>query len=66
MLDPSVGRSVALVPAAAAEAPVQTLAQPAQDAADTGADQEEDDTGQDQPDPDGGTTLAIRVENSAR
>ena len=59
MLDPSVSRSVALVPAAAAEAPVQTLAQATDDAADAAAHEDETDAGEDEPDPDVGAALSV-------
>lgn len=60
----SVGGGVALVPAAAAEAVVQTLAEAADDAADTGAHQEESDDSEDQPDPDVGSTLSVESSNA--
>ena len=60
----SVGGGVALVPAAAAEAVVQTLAEAADDAADTGAHQEESDDSQDQPDPDVGSTFPVESSNA--
>ena len=55
----SVGRGVALVPAAAAEAVQDTAADTTADAADAGAEEEEDDGSNDDPNPDAGATLTI-------
>ena len=63
--DSSVGRSVSLIPSAAAtETVVDTLAESAEEAAETGPDQNDGDTGHDEPDPDVGAALTIKSSES--
>ena len=59
LLTVGVGRSVALVPAAAAQALVEAGADPAADAADAGADQQQDEDGEDDPHPEHGAALPV-------
>ena len=58
--DSSVGRSVSLVPLAAATETVRdTLTESTEQAGDARPDQDDDDPGQKEPDPDVGATLTI-------
>ena len=54
-----VGRSVALVPAAAAQTLVEAGADPAADTADAGADQQQHEDGEDDPHPEHGPALPV-------
>ena len=56
-----VGRGVALVPAAAAEAVQDAAADATADATDAGAEEEQDDGSKDDPNPDAGTALSIQT-----
>ena len=58
--DSSIGRCVTLVTAAAAETVVDTLAESTEQAADTGAHQEDGNPSQHEPHPDVGSALTVQ------
>ena len=63
--DASVGRCVSLVTTTATETVVDTFTESAEEAAHTGANQENSDPSQHQPNPDVGSTLTIHTSESS-